>query len=536
MRLRCTIHKLSALVLCSVALTVRAASPFSPLLNPESFHHYFTGFVAQEHDFLRDEPSLQWTWFERNIPWLDLPDKQIEEIYYFRWYSFQKHIRQSPNGYILDEFLDDVPWAGKYNSINAAAAHHLREARWLRDPTYAQQYARFWFSPGGEPKRYSFPAADATYAVYLAQGDKQLPLDLLSKLVDNYESWEKTNRDPNGLFWQIDDRDGMEDTIGGSGYRPTINSYMYGDALAISRIAAIAGDWVLARKYAMKADELQRLVEAHLWNPHADFYETLPRKTDTTWVDVRELMGYVPWYFDLPAPDRAVAWKQLYDPEGFMGTYGPTTAERRSPRFRYAFDHECLWNGPSWPFATTQTLVALANLLNGPPQNVIDNEQYFTLLSTYVRSQHIKRSDGTMIPWIDEDLDADTGEWIAREILERKKEPPSNRGRYYNHSGFADLIVTGLIGLRPAPGDTLTIHPLLPAGRWKYFALEGVPYHGHLLTIFYDETGAKYHRGAGLHVFCDGTQLARSYSFAPLIVHLPSDGDHGEIRKRTPHN
>ena len=34
----------------------------------------------------------------------------------------------------------------------------------------------------------------------------------------------------NGLFYQIDDRDGMEFSAGGSGARPTINSYMYGDA------------------------------------------------------------------------------------------------------------------------------------------------------------------------------------------------------------------------------------------------------------------------------------------------------------------
>ena len=529
-------HMVPALLLCSVALTMRAASPLPPLLDPESFRHYFTGFVAQEHDFLKDEPSFNWSWFQKNIPWVDLPDKEMEQIYYFRWYSFQKHIHPSPNGYMIDEFLDNVPWAGKYNSIDAAAAHHLREARWLRDPIYAQQYARFWFSPGAEPRRYSFPVADAIYAVYLAQGDKQLPQSLLAKLVDNYEAWEKTNRDPNGLFWQIDDRDGMEDTIGGSGYRPTINSYMYGDALAISRIAAMAGDRDLAGKYAAKADDLRGLVESLLWNPHADFYETVRRTPNPTWVDVRELAGYVPWYFDLPAVDRAVAWKQLEDPEGFKGDYGPTTAERRSPRFRYVFDHECLWNGPSWPFATTQTLVALANLLNGRPQKVIGNEQYFALLSTYVHSQHIKTHDGMVIPWIDEDLDADTGEWIARDILESKKQPPSNRGRYYNHSGFADLIVTGLLGLRPAPGDAVTIHPLLPAGKWKYFALEGIPYHGHLLTIFYDQTGARYHRGTGLIVICDGTQLAHTDFLAPLTVQLPSDGEHEEPRKTSRHH
>ena len=73
-----------------------------------------------------------------------------------------------------------------------------------------------------------------------------LPLQLLPDLVKNYEVWEASHRDDTGLFHQIDDRDGMEYSIGGSGYRPTINSYMYGDAVAIANIAALAGQHDLA--------------------------------------------------------------------------------------------------------------------------------------------------------------------------------------------------------------------------------------------------------------------------------------------------
>jgi hypothetical protein len=237
-------------------------------------------------------------------------------------------------------------------------------------------------------------------------------------------------------------------------------------------------------------------------------------------VGVRELIGYVPWYFGLPHSDRVVAWQQLDDPHGFAGKYGPTTAERRSPRFRFEFPHECLWNGPSWPFATTQTLVALANLLNDPSQTIIGPEEYREVLAGYVRSQHIQLPNGQIIPWIDEDLDPDTGQWIARTILEEKKQPPANRGRYYNHSGFADLIITGLLGVRPAPGNSLTIHPLV-SNQWQWFALDGVPYHGHLLTVFYDKTGNRYHRGTGLRVLCDGMEIGSEKTLAPLTLHLP---------------
>ncbi len=513
---------LSLLPHVAAAQAQRPIEPRKELLHPDAFRHYFVEFEQQERAFLNDNPPNEWPWMTRNIPWLDVPDKNLEEIYYFRWYSFQKHIRLTPDGYIIDEFLDNVPWAGKFNAIDCAAEDHLKEARWLRDAKYANDDARFWLSPDGEPRRYSFAAADSIYAVYLAQGDRRLVIDLLPALVNNYDAWEKTHRDPNGLFWQIDDRDGMEDSIGGSGYRPTINSYMYGDATAISKMAEIESDSALELQYEKKAEDLRALVESWLWNPTDQFYETVHRGSAAGWVDVRELIGYVPWYFNLPHANRAVAWEQLTDPQGFAGKYGPTTAERRSPRFRFAYPHECLWNGPSWPFATTQTLIALANLLNGPSQTVIGPGAYREILAEYVLSQHIQLPNGRRIPWIDEDLDPDTGQWIARTILEEKKQPPANRGRYYNHSGFADLVITGLIGLRPAPGDALTIHPLV-SDEWPWFAIDGVPYHGHLLAILYDRDGARYHRGTGLRVLCDGVEIASAPTLRPLTAHLPPE-------------
>jgi hypothetical protein len=520
LRMRATIT-LMLLAQPTWALHAQQASSLS-LLHPESFRHYFIGFERDEKEMLGEAPPVPWDWFAQNIPLLDVPDKELEEIYYFRWFAFQKHIVHTPDGFLISEFLDNVPWAGKFNTIDAAAGHQLREARWLRNPVYVEDYAKFWFGPDGEPRRYSFWAADSIYQVYLSTGDKQLAVGLLPALEKNYQAWEVTHQDANGLFWQIDDRDGMEFTIGGSGYRPTINSYMYGDAEAISHIAQMAGQTQISEEYQTKAEDLRKLIDDRLWNAHDEFYETVPRNAASGWSDVRELVGYIPWYFNIPSAKHDVAWKFLFDPEGFAGQYGPTTAERRSPRFRYAVHHECLWNGPSWPFATTQTLVAMANVLNGPEQSQVSSSGYYRLLSIYAHSQHIRLPDGRSIPWIDEDLDADTGEWIARNILISLNQPPKNRGRYYNHSGFADLTITGLIGLRPSSGNQGFIHPLVPQGTWKYFALDGVPYHGHLLTILYDRDGSRYHRGVGLRVLCDGRVVAHSATLQPLHFLLSS--------------
>jgi hypothetical protein len=54
---------------------------------------------------------------KQNIPWFDCSDKELEEIYYFRWWTFRKHLKLTPAGYIITEFLPAVPWGGKFNSI-----------------------------------------------------------------------------------------------------------------------------------------------------------------------------------------------------------------------------------------------------------------------------------------------------------------------------------------------------------------------------------------------------------------------------------
>ncbi len=258
-------------------------------------------------------------WALSNVPLFDCPDAEICQTYDFRWRIFKKHIRSTPDGWVITEFLPDVAWAGKHNTISCAAGHHIREGRWLADPRPIRDYVRFWFRKGGEPRRYSFWAAESVEALALATGDWSLGVELLPDLVANFDEWERTHRDPNGLFWQIDDRDGMEYSIGGSGYRPTINSYMFGDANAIARFAVRAGQSDLAERFYRTADKLRDLFQATLWDARARFFKTRPRGSQTNLVEVREEIGFVPWYFNLPAP-------------GYEGAGRSSLTHRASPR------------------------------------------------------------------------------------------------------------------------------------------------------------------------------------------------------------
>ena len=505
------------------------------VLQPKSYRHYVEMFRQQEKDATGKLGADSWGWMEKEIPWFDSSDKQFEEMYYFRWYAWQKHLVETKRGYVITEWLPK-PEAkdGFYGALPDAAPFHIGEARWLREKKIAEDDARFWMSPDADPMKYSFWVASTVHGLTLANGDTTLGTELFPALKANYAEWEKTHQDANGLFWQIDTRDAMEKSISGDGYRPTLNSYMYGDARAIAAMAGVAGDTAAKSEFTAKADKLQELIETKLWNPKDQFYEVISPAADSgirkekkfkdpgtlmQFSGVRELIGYIPWMFGIPPVSHGAAWKQLFDPKGFEGKYGPTTAERRSPRFRFKSSDQCTWNGPSWPYADTETLLALAEFENGSKQDVMSKADYYRLFSQYVLAQHLKLANGHVIDWIDEDLDADTDEWIAKNLLIAKHKQVG-RGNYYNHSGFADPLITGLIGLRPRADDRVVVNPLLPAGAWKYFAVDGLPYHGHQLTILWDADGKRYGRGQGMQLMVDGKTIASRKDLGELAGRL----------------
>ena len=511
-------------------VAVCAHSP--TVLKADLFKHYIDAFNENDEELYVQHISNEkaWEFLKTNIPLLEYPDKDIERTYYFRWWTYRKHIKNTLDGFVITEFLPTVPWAGKHNTINCPAGHHFYEGRWLHDNKYLDDYAIFWFRKGGSQRSYSFWAADALWARYLVTMDENHITDLLEDLIENYKGWEKERLESDGLFWQIDDRDGMEVSVGGSGKRATINSYMYGDAGAIAKIALLAGQQDIAEQYQEKARKIKTLVQTRLWDDKAKFFKTLPRDAEKL-VDVCELHGYTPWYFNLPDAGRnyEVAWKQLMDPKGFYAPFGPTTTEQRHPGFKIAYEgHECQWNGPSWPMSTAITLTGMANVLNNYEQDAIGRKDYYETLKIYTKCHRLKREDGSIVSWIDENLNPYTGDWIARTRLKTwksgtwdKGKGGKERGKDYNHSSYCDLIISGLIGLQPRADDNVEVNPLLPDGTWDWFCLDNVLYHGRIITILWDKKGTRYNKGKGLRVFADGKEIVQSDSITHVTSHLP---------------
>jgi Carbohydrate binding module (family 35)/F5/8 type C domain len=612
-------------------------------------------------------------WYKANIPFVDTPDANINGVYYYRWSTHKRALRYTTagTGYIATEYDNPVWYSGanSFSGLPDAAGYHILDGRWLRNRAYMDDYIGYWVrGPGKATSRsYSEWITSAAYQRYLATGDATQLKANLQQFIALYNSWGSNftaNIPVNGaattdsLYFQSPLSDATEYTEtsmrssdafgGGIGFRPTINSYQYANALAISKIAALAGDSANASSFAAKAAALKAAVQHALWDPQRQFffqvYNTHASNvglagTRTTW---REAMGFAPWAFGLPDAAYSSAWQFLTDAQRFAGSHGPYTLERfhdfeaeqaalvqaavstastasngkyvaaldsadsaitftvyapgagtypvnvfyangtgatathnlvlngapnaksvsypatnaagtfsntqlvtvqvqmqagaNSLKFSQGtgaasldrisanpyFDYQafpatqkrddtncCHWNGTSWPFDTSMILTGLANLLQDyPAQSYVSKQTYGSLLTQFATLQH---KDG--VPYVAEAANGDTGEWVY---------DASDFSEHYNHSSFVDLVLTGLFGIKPQADDTLQLKPLVP-DTWAYFAVQNLPYHGHLLSIVWDKDGKHYNAGSGLQVCQDGTNIYQSAALgnATLTIAAP---------------
>lgn len=520
------------------------AASTAAVLNAADYKHYVDYFnTMEDENIVQAIPNSEaWDWMVQNVPLFDCPQQDFEQMWYYRWWTLRKHIEKTSVGYAMTEFLVRRSYADKYNLIASAVGHHIHESRWLRDYTYLDQIINTWFhGNNGKPMKkinaYSSWIASSIWSRYLVDGRKDVAIAMLPNLTWEYKQWDdhrwlETSSDKNRpkgerntLYWQYDVRDAMEETISGGrrekNARPSINSYMYGNARAIERIAQLADDAAVTILYRAKADSLKQMVQTRLWNKDSQFFEVLKPVyapgsnivVRDSFAHVREAIGFMPWYFNLPddSPEFANAWLEAANPKGFSAPYGQTTAEQRHPAFRSHGTGKCEWDGAVWPFATSQTLTAMANYINNytarPNMGKVKMDSlYFSEMEKYVQSQSHRGK-----PYIGEYLDETTGYWLKGD---------QERSRYYNHSTFNDLIITGLVGLRPRVDDVVEVNPLVPQGQWKYFCLDNVRYHNHDITIVWDEDGSHYQAGKGLSIYVDGRLVSRRDTLGKLEAKL----------------
>lgn len=221
---------------------------------------------------------------------------------------------------------------------------------------------------------------------------------------------------------------------GGEGFRPTLNAYHYGDAVAIAALLRINGGRRGAERYERDARALQANVERHLWDGADQFYKHVLREGDARRPRADRVRPVAPPHGSGERFGRVGAADR---PAGFAAPFGPSTVERRSQWFVHdALKGCCRWSDPCWPYATSQALTAMANpLIDYPDQPHVDEQDRYRLPRGYAL---IRRKDGQ--PCVAEAHHPDE---------DRRLYDSRGHSEDCNHSTFNDLVLSVLLDFRP---------------------------------------------------------------------------------------
>ena len=155
---------------------------------------------------------------------------------------------------------------------------------------------------------------------------------------------------------------------------------------------------------------------------------------------------------------------------------------------------------------------------------MVSKEDYYKLLLQYAKSHKRTNQNGQIISWIDENLNPFTGDWISRTRLKEwengiwsKEKGGVERGKDYNHSGFCDLVISDLLGLKPQLNGSIKITPMVPE-TWDWFCIDRVFSNGREIRVVWDKHGEKYKIGKGFMIFINDKLVKKSSNLIDLSV------------------
>ena len=388
------------------------ASPRPLVLKADDFRHYVDSFNENDNELYAQHipNAAAWTSSRDNIPLLDCPDKELEEIYYFRWWTFRKAHQADARRLRHHR----VPAAGR---LGRQAQHDQlrRRPSPVRRPlaersAVSRRLLDLLVPQGRQPPQLQFLGRRRDLGAHRSPATTVSPRTCCP-------TWSRTTR--RGKATSRPQRPVLADRRprrhGGLDQRaapeaataPRSTATCTATRWPSPRSPSASGRQDVAERVPRQGRRAQAVAQEKLWDPEAQFFKVLPRGEDTQLSDARELHGYTPWYFNLPDAGQVGRLEAAHGPARAStppSARPPPSSATRSSRVSYQ-GHECQWNGPSWPYATAVTLTALANLLNNYEQDGRSRkEDYFDLLKIYAKSHHLKRDDGRVVPWIDENL------------------------------------------------------------------------------------------------------------------------------------
>ncbi len=503
-------------------------------------------------DPLADQVTAYQGWFDSNTAAFVCSDPAVTKMYYHRWYNVKKNSMNPHLGALKHRAFAEGRWTSDWyaNVISYGAGHQIREARWLRDPSYSWGALQTWtenerpdgiypshITPhGSEGGQYTDWITSTAWDAYLVHPDRNLLTSMADRLAKNVEGWERVYGWDHSPLLAVDSHwwTGMEwqpsffsfagyHTGGGSGTDPhdmtplrrvDLTAYNFGNAQAVARIDRVLGHPAEAARMQDLADKTRNAVLAQMWSPRDHWFHSL-RASDFAMSPTEEIIGLYPFYFELPPAGKQYesAWNAATDPFKFWTRWPLASVSRDCPAYSQTGwpvgpgGSGCMWNGPSWPHANSIVMQAMANCLRHYAPSSLTRERFYDLFLSFTRAQY--RNGDLRYPWTGEYYNGDTGAWKTDQ-------------RDYNHSTWIDPLISDFIGIVPRPDNTLEVDPLLPKGAWSYYALDGQSYRGHDVTVAYDSHGGHIAPGfRGYAVYVDGKRVFSADHPVRCTVPLP---------------
>lgn len=173
-------------------------------------------------------------------------------------------------------------------------------------------------------------------------------------LVHYYGALRKYLRQGNGLYvtdWASMDNSPRNHYLNGGGTGIDISSEMVLFARQLSQIATILGKNAEAGQYARQADELAKVINRQMWDPHRKFYFDLTLKGERA--PVKTVTAYWTLLANVASAEQARALvKQLSNPATFGRLNRVPTLAGDEPGFEPTGGY---WRGSVW--APTETMV-----------------------------------------------------------------------------------------------------------------------------------------------------------------------------------
>ena len=483
-------------------------------------------------------------WFDENCPTFTCDDPYVEKMYWYRWYVARQCLSRAKAGALPHPYFFEGTRESHFPRLIAFSSPHIiAETRWLRDPQYAFGQVRnhvlnadeqhhFFISARIDEARgdYNNWITQAAWRAFWVHPDEAFLKEVVAALAgDVLGTLRAFDPDDDGLpasrnhwstgmefqpsFWYFDGFDNTKPDA--KMERGDFAAYLYGNAMAVADAYRYLGLTDEAARFERVAERTRDACLRKMWDEKDRFFYGILQDDDAV-APVREIVGFYPFMSRIPPnqPQYTATLAYLVDEDEFWTAYPPATASKQVPVYSPSISkwpgpggrtHGCMWNGPTWPHATSVILDIAAIAIRQYDQRHITPDVFWRMFDRYTHVQF--EGDDLDKPLVQEYFDAETAF-------------PEGVPDYF-HSTYCDLVIRHLVGIQPSNSNALNISPI--AGPFERFALRGLKYRGHELDVVYNNTGDMQYGPRGLGVWIDGKLAGRRSSLGAIQVKLPED-------------